>query len=448
MTRLASGGFLATWLDASGTGGDSIGGGSRLRSMAAGGEKLGGEFLVNSIVAGLQVQPSATALASGGFVIAWSDTSGLGGDASGFGVKAQIFDAGGGRVGGEFLVNSTTNANQQQPTITGLAGGGFVTVWSDEFGDASQAGLRGQIYDAAGDRVGGEFLVNTTAQLDQRTAVTAASAGRRLHRNLVGFQRRRGRRKPSQHQGADLRCRWATRSAASCSINSQIAESQFAPTVGVLASGNIVIAWADRSGSTVLGSRSERFGDQGADPQSFRRKDRRRIPCQYHHGSRPGDSCDHRGGQRRIRGQLADRHRRQQFLPGWRHQGAGVRCPGAKVGTEFLVSNSPAGGQNDPQIAAIDSSGFVATWVNFRISADADINSRIFLPVTYGTESADTSPAQTASTSSRPGEATNCRRQRGTRSTAGGNDQIYGDVGDDTMDGGAGNDVSRWRLRR
>ena len=54
---------------------------------------LGAEFLVNTATANDQFQPTITSLSSGGFVVSWTDASGQGGDASGFGIKARIFEA-------------------------------------------------------------------------------------------------------------------------------------------------------------------------------------------------------------------------------------------------------------------------------------------------------------------------------------------------------------------
>ena len=69
---------------------------------------LGAEFLVNTATANFQFQPTITSLSSGGFVVSWMDNSGQGGDASSSGIKAQIFSASGARVGAEFLVNTAT----------------------------------------------------------------------------------------------------------------------------------------------------------------------------------------------------------------------------------------------------------------------------------------------------------------------------------------------------
>ena len=64
----------------------------------------------------------------------------------------------------EFLVNTTTARNQFDPEAVGLTGGGFVTVWmstsEDPVTEALTAVIMGQRFDADGNKVGGEFLVN------------------------------------------------------------------------------------------------------------------------------------------------------------------------------------------------------------------------------------------------------------------------------------------------
>jgi hypothetical protein len=45
-------------------------------------------------------------------------------------VRGQIFNADGGRRGGEFLVNSTTDV-QEYSAVTALGDGRFVVTWTD-----------------------------------------------------------------------------------------------------------------------------------------------------------------------------------------------------------------------------------------------------------------------------------------------------------------------------
>ena len=63
----------------------------------------GDEFLVNSTAIGDQYSPTITALSDGRFVVAWDDTSWIGGDTSGFGIRARVFNADGSPAGTDFL---------------------------------------------------------------------------------------------------------------------------------------------------------------------------------------------------------------------------------------------------------------------------------------------------------------------------------------------------------
>lgn len=120
--------------------------------------KLGGEFLVNTQVTGFQELPSITGLPGGGFVTTWTDYSAP----SGLGVaKAQIWSAAGTKVGGEFAVASGASTDQSFPTVSSLAGGGFVVTWT-EAGIQSDYKIKAQVYNASGAVVTPAFLVNST----------------------------------------------------------------------------------------------------------------------------------------------------------------------------------------------------------------------------------------------------------------------------------------------
>ncbi len=137
--------------------------------------KVGGEFLVNTTTANNQQSSEITALASGGFVVVWEDSSGQGGDASLGGIKAQIFNSAGSKVGSEFLVNTFTQNGQSHPVITALTNGGFVVTWDDQSlqgGDASPNSIKAQIFNATGGKIGGEFLVSTGGTDSDITALS------------------------------------------------------------------------------------------------------------------------------------------------------------------------------------------------------------------------------------------------------------------------------------
>lgn len=125
---------------------------------------IGGEFAVNSFTTEGQDTADATALRDGGFVVVWES---LGQDGDDQGVYGQIYDNQGSKVGGEFLVNTTTAKSQEDAEVTGLADGNFVVVWESEGQDGSSQGVYGQIYNSQGSKVGGEFQVNTTTTNSQ-----------------------------------------------------------------------------------------------------------------------------------------------------------------------------------------------------------------------------------------------------------------------------------------
>lgn len=179
IAKLSGGGFVIAWEDNSRTLGDADGTSVKAQLLGANGEKLGGEFRVNTNTSGAQGNPSITGLANGGFVATWQDGGGTLGDASSFAVKAQVFDAGGEKIGGEFLVNTGKANAQLNSSITALADGGFVIVWEDlslTLGDASGSSIKAQVFDASGHKVGGEFLVNTYTEYGQQVPTITALA--------------------------------------------------------------------------------------------------------------------------------------------------------------------------------------------------------------------------------------------------------------------------------
>jgi hypothetical protein len=180
IARLSNGGFVITWQDASMTLGDASGTSVKGQVFDALGNKVGTEFLANTNTAGDQFFPQVTGLSGGGFVISWGDNGGTLGDASGTSVKAQVFDNAGNKVGTEFLVNTNTTSNQGAEHIASLSNGNFVVTWSDAsgtLGDASGLSIKGQIFDPAGNKVGAEFLLNTTTAGDQSFPVVAGQSG-------------------------------------------------------------------------------------------------------------------------------------------------------------------------------------------------------------------------------------------------------------------------------
>jgi hypothetical protein len=77
---------------------------------------------------------------------------------------APLRAAPGDPIGSEFQVNSyTTNSQYKRfgQGVSALAGGGFVVAWDSNGQDCSSRGVFGQRYDSAGAALGTEFQVNS-----------------------------------------------------------------------------------------------------------------------------------------------------------------------------------------------------------------------------------------------------------------------------------------------
>ncbi len=141
--RLASGGMVATWVD----NGTVVG----QRFDALGG-KIGSEFIVSASVATSYV--NAVGLAGGGFVVGWTGT-----DVSGTGIKAQLFNSGGAPIGGVIALNQDPANYQYGPVLTALATGGFAAAWQEYDSMRVNVGIEARVFNAAGVGVTGDITV-------------------------------------------------------------------------------------------------------------------------------------------------------------------------------------------------------------------------------------------------------------------------------------------------
>jgi Ca2+-binding RTX toxin-like protein len=156
IAALDNGRFVITWSDQNPSGTDPVGSSVKGQIFNADGTKSGLEFQVNTTVQGNQGQvapnplynnstQAVAGLPDGRFVVMWMDDSLLGGDASNYSIKAQVFGKDGTKIGGEFLVNTTTTGAQVYPDIAISADGNLIFTWNDLGG--ADAEIRAQIYD-------------------------------------------------------------------------------------------------------------------------------------------------------------------------------------------------------------------------------------------------------------------------------------------------------------
>ncbi len=270
VTNLTSGNFVVSWTDESLTGGDASGPSIKAQLFTSAGVRIGGEFLVNTTTTGTQTDASIVALSGGGFIASWADSSATAGDTTGTAIRAQIFDAGGLKVGAQFLVNTQTVADQVTPSISALATGGFVVTWADSSrfgGDTSGFAVKAQLYSAAGVRVGSEVLVNTTTSGNQITPVVTSLVSGKFVISWNDSSRTgvdvSGTAIKGQIFNAD-----GTRSGAEFLINSTTLYTQQQPTIAALPGGGFAVAWSDNSlrldDYSALGIKLQVFDDNGA----------------------------------------------------------------------------------------------------------------------------------------------------------------------------------------
>ena len=125
---------------------------------------IAGETLVNTTTSGGQVSPSIAFDAAGHSVIVFQDASVDAGD-----IRAQRYDTSGNPVGVEFVINATTANEQQSPIVSMAPDGRFVVVWESYKQDQGNTwGSYARVYDASGNPTTGEIRINTTKGGDQR----------------------------------------------------------------------------------------------------------------------------------------------------------------------------------------------------------------------------------------------------------------------------------------
>ncbi|MBL96165.1 MAG: hypothetical protein CMF70_12780, partial [Magnetovibrio sp.] len=296
VAELSDGGFVVTWMDTSGHDGGS-GWDIRARRYDDTGSPVGDEFMVNTYTSSTQYNPVVTGLADGGFAVAWRDDSGHSGG-SGYDVWTQRFDSAGTPAGDELRVNSHTGSSQYEPSITGLADGGYVVSWRDDSGhsDGSSQDVRAQVYGSEGPPVGGEFLVNT-----------------------------------------------------------HVSSTQYQPSVTGLADGDFVVSWAsnnqDGSNYGVYGQRYEADGTVIGD--EFRVN-----TTTYHHQQNPDVTALADGGYVVTWESRYQDHSSSWGIYGQRYDATGS----ATGGEFLINNEHVSGDQNNPSVSALDDGGFVVTW--------------------------------------------------------------------------------------
>ena len=165
------GDFVVTW---SSLWQDSSLYGVYARRYDASGTAQGGEFRVNTTTDNNQNFSAVAMDSDGDFTIAWTSTDQ---DGDKTGIYARRYSADGTATTEEIAVNTTTDGNQRYPVIGSDSVGGTIVVWTSEGQDGSSGGIFAQRLAADGTLVGDEFQVNTTTEGNQQLPSVAVSPG-------------------------------------------------------------------------------------------------------------------------------------------------------------------------------------------------------------------------------------------------------------------------------
>ncbi|WP_201860996.1 hypothetical protein [Microvirga soli] len=177
VTALKNGTFVAVWSEY-GTDFDI-----RAQIFMADGTAIGQDFQVNtsdvkydgSNAPSTQRFPDVSALADGGFAVAWVDYTG--GAMSGKDIRARAFNADGTGRGDDFIASKAFIGDQTSPHITSYGNGGGFIVSSRGFGLDQTIGVSNTVFDAAGNST--EFWLAGNFESHSASAIIDSPPGAR-----------------------------------------------------------------------------------------------------------------------------------------------------------------------------------------------------------------------------------------------------------------------------
>ena len=250
----AQGNFVVAWATAPalvGSGPEDV----MAQRFDASGTKLGPEFRVNTYTTGAQNRASVAVASAGDFVVVWSSY----GQASGYDVFGQRFNAAGAKVGPEFRVNTYSTGAQYSAHVAMSRSGEFVVVWVSVGQDGSAAGIFGQRFDASGTKRGGEFSVNGYTTGYQNQAAVAMDRGGNF---VVAWN------SDTEDQVFGIFAQRFDASGAKVGpefgVNVYTTNGQYSPAVAMDARGNFVVAWhGDAQGGSADDIAARRFDRAG-----------------------------------------------------------------------------------------------------------------------------------------------------------------------------------------
>jgi hypothetical protein len=152
----------------------------------------------------------------------------------------------------EFLINKTTDGDQEQPAVCGLGGTQFVAVWTDR----PSGNIRGQLFGVNGAKTSGEFAINFPGKVGTKRALAA------IVECDFSFAVAWIEQEPSAAPQLKLRTFDAdTLSGEERQISSAEVEPLIRPVLARLPGGAFIVTWVDKRANERI--RAQRFSADG-----------------------------------------------------------------------------------------------------------------------------------------------------------------------------------------
>ncbi len=341
----------------------SLGVGAQVFDSSAG--RLGSELRVNepSDTSRRRFSPEVVVASSGNFVVVWESEYQ---DASGWGAFGRRFDGTGAPLASEFQINSSTEGDQRDPSVSGDASGSFVVVWEGySYEDGRSSGIFARSFDSLGVPHGDEFHVNTFGYGDQRRPAVAMDGGGNF---LVVWETYEGYGTGIAGQLFDGEGRVR---GSEFRVNTYTAGDQRYPAVAAGSEGDFVVVWeSGEYGYTYEDASSDSSGSQDGSGSGIfgRRFDGGGAPL----GGEFAVNATTLGVQERPDVAVDGRG---DFVVVWQTRGQPYGAPDAfgvfgrqfdatarPRGSEFQVNTFTPFLQVEPSVAADASGHFVVVW--------------------------------------------------------------------------------------
>ena len=237
-TSLADGGFVVAWTTYNSTV-DSDGGVSA-RIFDANGNSSD-EFRINDTVAGVQRDVKLVALPDNGFAATWVDQS-----VNSFDVKMKVFSAGDTSGSTEITLNDTTRNRQTDPQLTLLDDQTILATWEAGSAiDGSGKGIMGRRFDLQGNAIDrADQIINLDTHSHQRNHSIVASGNGGF---IAFWESVLGDDDGAGILGARYDSNFDTVGNAFL-VNTHTYGDQFNPESAVLADGTVVVLWDSADG--------------------------------------------------------------------------------------------------------------------------------------------------------------------------------------------------------